>query len=120
MRQEIECPVGQVQDQAAADAIAQAKVRALVSGAVDDLFRVRAEIKRLTEVETNIKEIIQRDGHAIVDGSFVQAVVKTISPADTTDYKGLIAHLKVKPAVLAKFAKAKAAYVTITLKPLEH
>ena len=94
--------------------------RPALSTAVDDLFRVRAEIKRLTEIETNIKEILTMDGGTTIDGSFVQAYVKTVTPAPTLDHKALIAYLQVSPHVTERFMKAKAPYLMITLKPLEH
>lgn len=93
--------------------------RPALSTAVDDLFRVRAEIKRLTEIETNIKEVLTMAGGNTIDGSFVQACLKTVTPAPALDHKALVAYLQVSPHVSERFMKAKASYVTITLKPLE-
>lgn len=94
--------------------------RPALSTAVDNLFRVRAEIKRLSEEESKIKEALQMDGSATINGSFVQACLKTVRPAPALDHKALIEYLMVSPQVKARFMVDKASYVTITLKPLEY
>lgn len=90
-----------------------------VTVAVDDLFKIRAEIKRLTEIESRIKEVVMTAGQNRIEGTFTVAVLKTIQPAPSTDWEGIGAYLKVSQDVLDIFAKPKAAYTTITFKPLE-
>ena len=95
--------------------------RSALSAAADDLFRTRSEIKRLTEIETQIKDFltIAGGGATTIDGSFVRACLKTVQPAPALDHKALIEYLMVSPQVKARFMKEKDPYTTITLKPLE-
>ena len=90
-----------------------------VSAAVDDLFKIRDEIKRLTEIESRIKEVIMTAGASRIEGTFTVAVLKKVQPAPGTDWEALTTYLKVSQDVLDIFAKPKAAYTTITFKPLE-
>ena len=94
------------------NAVAAVQLPALV----DELTALQTQLAVLTARADQIKSDLAATGLSEVCGSVTRAVISQVSGSTTTDWKSLAQSFSPTEAEIARFAKAKAGYVTVSIK----
>ena len=84
---------------------------------VDRLGELQAEIKKLQDQETILKDELKNQGEGVQVGQYYTSDVKLFQRT-TVDHKGVYAELSVPAALIAKYSKSTAV-ISITVKPIQ-